>query len=285
MSTVTVVMTMFNAEQFVADAIRSVLAQTYPDFELLIIDDGSTDESNLSASAFKDPRISLIWQPHSGSAGATNTGIKLARGQFVAMLDARDRWSPDKLERHVRQLRNNPQLGLSYDQSHLLGENGEALRQHLLPKSRGLAPHDILCGFGPEARSSVVWRMEALKDLSFDSGIGRVCFLNEILVASATWECCLRLRSLTNWHLEGLLLPLTWVRADTNQADFDETDWRRALRTVEAFFPELIHQHGDFARERRLGVNSAAALTANTRRTASQLFDLRPVAAQAACCP
>lgn len=283
MSTVTVVMTMFNAEKFVANAVRSVLAQTYPDFELLIIDDGSTDDSNLRGSAFKDPRISLVWQPHAGSASATNTGIKLARGQFVALLDATDRWSPDKLERHVRHLRNNPALGVSYGQSHLLNEAGEALKRQLLPKSKGLMPNDILCGFGPEYGSSLVWRIEALNDIGHDSGIGRKCYFNEALRASAVWESCLRLSSQTSWQLEGLPLPLSWVRAGVSRADFDQADWSRALRSVRAFAPQLIRQQGEIAREMRLGTRETSVRRA-PRSAPFRILDLTAAAIHEPCC-
>jgi glycosyltransferase involved in cell wall biosynthesis len=92
----------------------SVLAQTDGDFELLVVDDSSTDDSVAVVQAYADPRVRVIVQPHSGLGAARNTGIRAARGRYIAFLDADDIWRPDKLARQCRILERQPGIGLVY---------------------------------------------------------------------------------------------------------------------------------------------------------------------------
>lgn len=97
---VSVIMPVFNAEETVARAVASVQAQDYPDWELVLIEDGSSDGSaDLCADlAAADPRIRILRQPrNSGAAAARNSGLKIARGRYIAFLDADDEWLPEKL--------------------------------------------------------------------------------------------------------------------------------------------------------------------------------------------
>ena len=94
---VSVVMPVYNTAKYVEAAIESVLAQSFLDFELLIIDDEGTDNSIELCRAYTDPRVRIISQKNRGLAGARNTGIREARGQFVALLDSDDLWEASKL--------------------------------------------------------------------------------------------------------------------------------------------------------------------------------------------
>ena len=100
MKTVSVIMPAFNTEKFLAESVESVLAQTFTDFELLIVDDGSIDRTAEIAHEFesKDPRVKLILQKNQGVSVARNTGIENSTGQFIAFLDSDDLWKPDFLE-------------------------------------------------------------------------------------------------------------------------------------------------------------------------------------------
>ena len=99
-----IVMPLYNKEREVGRAVRSVLGQTVADFELIVVDDGSTDESASRVREFADPRIRLLEQPNAGVAEARNAGVRAARGGWVAFLDADDEWRPDFLET-LRRLR------------------------------------------------------------------------------------------------------------------------------------------------------------------------------------
>src|SRR5450631_666278 len=96
---VSIVMPVFNAERFVTTAIRSVLAQSFSDFEFLVIDDGSEDHSLKICRHLAERRTRIITQKNHGVARARNTGIAEARGGIIALLDADDVWAPDKLVR------------------------------------------------------------------------------------------------------------------------------------------------------------------------------------------
>jgi glycosyltransferase involved in cell wall biosynthesis len=99
---VSVVMAAKNYGRFLAEAVESVLAQTFSDWELLIIDDGSSDDTTRVAAQFADSRIRYVKSDRLGQSRAKNLGIDLARGEFIAFLDADDAWLPTKLEKQLR---------------------------------------------------------------------------------------------------------------------------------------------------------------------------------------
>ena len=107
---VSVVMPMYNAAPYVGEAVRSVLGQTFGDFELIVIDDGSRDESavEVGRAAKGDSRLRLIRQANAGVSVASNRGTELARGEFLARVDADDVCLPTRLERQVSYLREHP---------------------------------------------------------------------------------------------------------------------------------------------------------------------------------
>jgi glycosyltransferase involved in cell wall biosynthesis len=100
MPTVSVIIPAYNAEAFIADAVSSALEQTYRDLEVIVVDDGSTDGTLARLAGFGD-RIRVHQQPNRGVAMARNTGVGLARGGWIAFLDADDLWLPHKLERQL----------------------------------------------------------------------------------------------------------------------------------------------------------------------------------------
>ncbi|MCB0207883.1 MAG: glycosyltransferase [Anaerolineae bacterium] len=110
MPKVSIVTPNYNHAQYVGDAIRSVLAQDYQDFEMLVIDDGSTDNSREVVTQFTDDRIKYIWQKNQGLSAARNTGIKIAKGEMIALLDADDMYETNFLSTLVSILEANPNL-------------------------------------------------------------------------------------------------------------------------------------------------------------------------------
>src|SRR5205814_6631728 len=101
---VSVIIPAFNAQQFIAAAIQSVIHQTLQHFEVIIVNDGSTDSTASIVASFceNDPRIRLITQPNGKLPKARNTGLDAASGEFVAFLDADDIWQPTKLEKQLQ---------------------------------------------------------------------------------------------------------------------------------------------------------------------------------------
>jgi len=119
-----VIITSYNYACYLPAAMASVLAQTDGDFELLIVDDSSTDDSVAVAQACADPRVHVIVQPHSGLGAARNTGMRAARGRYIAFLDADDIWVPDKLARQCHILDTQPSIGLVYTRFGIIDHAG-----------------------------------------------------------------------------------------------------------------------------------------------------------------
>ena len=108
---VSVVVTTYNQEQYIEDALRSVLAQSFTDYEVVVVDDGSTDGTAERLAAFNDA-VRLIRQPNKGIADSRNTGVSHAQGQYIAFLDGDDIWHEEKLAIQVRAAQEHPGSGL-----------------------------------------------------------------------------------------------------------------------------------------------------------------------------
>lgn len=118
-------MTVLNAEKFVSEAIQSILDQSYTDFEFIIIDDGSTDNTPNIIKSFKDRRIVCKSQKNAGVPKASNKAISMAKGEYIARQDADDYSSLKRLERQVSFLDDNPDIGLvgsNYSAVNLAGD-------------------------------------------------------------------------------------------------------------------------------------------------------------------
>ena len=119
--TTSVVIATYNRADLVGKAISSVMAQTDPDFELIVVDDGSTDDTRQVVGAFRDPRLRYHYQANSGlPASARNAGIRLARGKYVAFLDSDDEWYPEKIRKTISILEATPGLGLVCHNEHIV---------------------------------------------------------------------------------------------------------------------------------------------------------------------
>jgi glycosyltransferase involved in cell wall biosynthesis len=114
-----------NYGKFLAEAVESVLAQTVSDWELLIIDDGSSDDTQQVAARFTDPRIRCVKSDRLGQSRAKNLGIDLARGEFIAFLDADDAWLPEKLEKQLALFA--PGVGVVFSRRSLMDEASRPL--------------------------------------------------------------------------------------------------------------------------------------------------------------
>jgi glycosyltransferase involved in cell wall biosynthesis len=113
---VTVIIPTYNRAHLLSRAIRSVLCQTFQEWELIIVDDGSVDNTEEIVKSFSDPRIRYIrHQANRGSSAARNTGIQMARGKYIAFLDSDDEWLPEKLEKQLNIFENSDdEVGVVY---------------------------------------------------------------------------------------------------------------------------------------------------------------------------
>lgn len=124
---ISIVMPAFNAARQIGESIRSVLAQTFGDWELVIVNDGSTDDTGSVVGCFSDSRIRYLSQDNGGQAAARNTGIRNSNGELIAFLDADDLWLPEKLERQIDVFRQTD-ADVVYCDGYIFFDNGEPER-------------------------------------------------------------------------------------------------------------------------------------------------------------
>lgn len=134
--TVSVIIPTYNRAAYIGDAIDSVLAQTFTDYEIIVVDDGSTDDTAAVVGAYGD-QVRYIYQQNGGSSAARNHGLRLAQGEFIAFLDSDDLWSPHKLEHGLNHLRTNPAVGLCHTDYHVIDMQGTVLKKHQLHRYAG----------------------------------------------------------------------------------------------------------------------------------------------------
>ena len=127
MPEITVLMSVYNGQQYLRQCIESILSQTNGDFEFLIIDDGSTDNTPSILASYQDARMKIIRQENCGLTKSLNRGLSLAQGNFVARIDADDIAMPDRFERQLSFLQSNPNVAVVGSNAILIDENGNRI--------------------------------------------------------------------------------------------------------------------------------------------------------------
>lgn len=160
---ISVVLPVYNAEKYVREAVESVLAQTFSNFELIVINDGSTDRSGsiLRDLAAVDRRVVLVDRPNGGLVSALNEGIKLARAGLIARMDADDIVMPDRFAEQYRRMSDAPELGAIGSFILIVDADGAIIRQGDYPVSEGDVGSFLEVGC-PFAHPTVMMRKEAV---------------------------------------------------------------------------------------------------------------------------
>lgn len=150
---VSIIMPAYNADRFIAAAIQSVMDQTWTHWELIIVNDGSTDLTVEVVQRFRDPRITLLHQTNHGIGHARNTGMATMQGAFVCFLDADDLLPPLSLESRVRLMMDDPGVDFCDGRVILMDQRLERELRHYTPSFRGHPFHELIrlngsCFFG-----------------------------------------------------------------------------------------------------------------------------------------
>ena len=249
---VSVVMPVYNTAKYVQAAVESVLAQTFTDFELLIIDDAGTDHSIELCRRYDDPRIRIISQTNRGLAGARNTGIRNARGQFIGLLDSDDLWEVDKLEQHVAHLRRSPHVGVSYAASRMIDDEGQFLRTVQRPKLRSVEARDVFLRNPVGNGSAPIIRKAVFSDISFlNRDREELDYFDESFRQSEDIECWCRIALTTRWRFEGIQGEFTRYRINegglsANVVKQFET-WSRVRDRVRRLNPAFARRWAPYA--------------------------------------
>ena len=172
----------FNKAEYTMKTVRSLLAQTYKNYEIIVVDDGSSDDTLQLLSIF-DRKISLIEANHGGASSARNLGILHSEGEYIAFVDCDDEWYPHMLSKSIEFLENDPDLGFVFSNVDYIDCEGRIIGRHKVKKYSGNIYHKlILENF--ICNSSVVVRRSCLE---------RVGYFDESIFVPADWDLWLRL--------------------------------------------------------------------------------------------
>lgn len=129
---VSVIIPTYNRAAYLGSALRSLFAQSYKNFEVIVVDDGSTDNTKDIIAAFSDPRLKYFYIPNGGPSRARNYGIRQTDGEAIAFLDSDDCWDSDKLEKQVDILTTSPKVGLVFSDYRYISERGTVVMDSAL---------------------------------------------------------------------------------------------------------------------------------------------------------
>lgn len=279
MTKATIIVPAYNVEATLAETVTALIAQTYDDFEIIIIDDGSQDRTPQIAGRFLvDPRVHVVRQPNRGLAGARNSGIAAARGTYIGFCDADDIWEPGKLAAHVAHLEANPHVGISFSGSRLIDEAGRDTGMAQRPRLTGITPAHVFKrnpignGSTPVIRraalEAIAWRPrhETLHDWVFD----------ETFSQSEDIECWLRLILSTDWEIEGIPGLLTCYRVNSgglsSATDRQYAAWTRMIEKLTPLSPAFFAQETPVARAYQLRYLARRAISDRAGNRAAMLI-------------
>lgn len=280
MPAISVVMPVYNVERFVATAIQSVLDQTFKDFELIIVNDCSPDNSMAVCQAFSDERIRIInHNQNRGLAGARNTGILAATGAYIGFLDSDDFWHPEKLKKHKAHLDANPAVGVSFSRSAFVDPAGNPTKFYQMPSLTDITP-DHLFRRNPVGNGSApVIRRETLEAIGhvvqFRGDIEKRYFDSD-LRRSEDIECWLRIALSSEWKIEGIPEPLTYYRLNAGglSANLYQqlASWEEVASRTRLYAPEFVRSHYRHAKAYQLRYLARQAIRLGDGKEAGKLF-------------
>ncbi len=236
MTIISVIIPVYNSEKFIKETIESVLNQTYKDFEIIIIDDGSSDNSLKCVESFmKGTDIKVMKQNNSGPSSARNLGIKSALGKYRAFLDSDDIMMPDRLELQVRALEEDRNIGLVYTDLMTFNESGivyNSKKRYITPHSGSVLNRLLVENF--ITTSTVMVRKECLDNVGY---------FDEKLKHSEDYKMWLKIAM--KYKIGYVDLPLVKYRYHENSLSSNKiTITASSYKVVEEFWKENIEYKG-----------------------------------------
>ena len=236
---VSAVIPAFNAAAVIERTVRSVITQTYPVMEILVVDDGSTDEtaSIVKGLSADDGRVKLLQQENKGVSAARNLGIKCARGEYIAPLDADDTWLPEKIEKQVEVFRtSSATVGLVYTQSVRIFEDGRP-SVYSASTEEGSVFFPLLLGNFLQNASTPLIRRQCLDK----AGLYSLDYRNSNAQGCEDWDIYLRLAEHYEYRVVGEFLTGYWQSTDSMSADWKLMDrsYQLLMEGVRKRHPEI----------------------------------------------
>jgi len=259
---ISIIIPAFNTEKYLAKTLQSATGQSYRHTEIIIINDGSNDQTPEIANAFKqkDSRITIIDQKNQGLSAARNTGIRHANGQIIAFLDSDDWWHPEYLEKMAFRLSRSEQLGMSFSRIQYADDAGNVLPMFTRGHVKNIKRHDFLYMNPLSCGSNMVIKKRFLSDIGFfDESLKRVEDLDFLYRAA----------SHRYFQISGIKEYLVYYRIReglTFDMDLMETSWKQFMEKVKQsrykdfakhYLPAFISQKLFYARKaQQLGLSS-----------------------------
>lgn len=264
---VSVIIASYNSAETIAETIASVQTQTHKAWELLVIDDGSTDGSPEMVARLADAesRIRLIRQQNAGPSVARNRGVAEARGHYVAFLDSDDIWSPEHLALTARALEENPNLGISFGGCRMLSQSGTPTGRLSRLWTRGIGKRDVLASNPTCTCSSLVVRQAV-----FDTA----GLLRSDMKYAEDQEWLYRVLS-ADWAIQSIAHHTVGYRTTpaglSSQTEKMREGWLQFIANAQSRDPALVRRHLPRARammelyyaHRGIGPNGLTAISRN----------------------
>jgi glycosyltransferase involved in cell wall biosynthesis len=231
MPPVSVIVPTYNTLAYLPVAIESILNQTFADFEIILVNDGSTDGTEEWVKTLTDPRIRYVYQDNQGLSAARNTGIQLASGQYIALLDADDAWEPTKLAQQVAYLNTNPEVGMVHTWVSFMDGEGLSTGRIWKTSATGWALPQLLHR-NDVAVLSVLVRRDCFEKIGdFDTSLRSL----------EDWEMWLRL---------AVLYPIGIIQEPLAKYRQLPGSMSRNCEVMEASFKQVIEKHFALAPEK-----------------------------------
>lgn len=242
MATVSVVTPTYNRARFLPDAIASILAQTYADLELIILDDGSVDDTREVLEPFlADERVRYFYQENQGQSHARNRALGQASGDFVAFLDSDDVWSSDKLENQLAVFEAHPEVDIVHGDEALIDERGAVTSRRNMKRYSGRITRYLLADNSVSITTALVKRRCFDEMGGFDTSIG----------VADDYELWLRFSARYLFYYEPGIVAFYRVMADQISSDK-----QRRFAANELIIKRFLEQYDDVLSpaERRWGL-------------------------------
>jgi glycosyltransferase involved in cell wall biosynthesis len=265
---VAVVIPCFNVAEFVEETLDSVAAQTHTPDEVIVVDDGSTDETpKVLRRVCQRFGFRLIRQENAGASLARNTGVRAATADLIAFLDADDCWLPEKLEEQVRLHTAKPTLDASYCGWRKVGCDGSVLGHTVNPKPHGDNFEALMLGNFTGTLSTVAVRHRAFWQVGgFDASLS----------SNIDLDLLLRIVALRPYNIEGIRRVLVNWRQRPGQITSDWqrmwNGWHQVYEKMESHYPRRVARIGRAARAAQLRYVSYVAWEQGQDRTARRLL-------------
>ena len=229
MPLVSVIIPAYNAEKTIHETIESVLNQTFTDFELIIVNDGSTDNTLEVISQIDDSRLKVFSYPNAGVSASRNRGVSHAVGKYISFIDADDLWTSNKLKAQLEAIQKEPQAAVAYSWTDFIDQEGKFIdRDERVTYSGDVYPQMLVRDFLSSASNVMIRRRAFIESGRFD----------ESLAGAADWDLFLRLAA--RYHF--VMVPQVGIFyriADRNSMSSDlQKQEEDCLKVIERAFTQ-----------------------------------------------